>query len=65
MLNGKFVVDATVHPFDYSEENWGDGYKQVIGGITTIGCTTRWSSPVGPTTCCDKTSSLVTSTPMP
>jgi predicted TIM-barrel fold metal-dependent hydrolase len=33
VLNGKFVVDATVHPFDYSEENWGDGYKQVIGGF--------------------------------
>jgi uncharacterized protein len=32
VLNGKFVVDATVHPFDYSEENWGDGYKQVMGG---------------------------------
>ncbi|MFF3877397.1 cyclase family protein [Streptomyces sp. NPDC001978] len=33
MINGKFVVDATVHPFDCSQENWGDGYKQVLGGF--------------------------------
>jgi uncharacterized protein len=32
MINGKFIVDATVHPFDYGVDNWGNGYKQILGG---------------------------------
>jgi len=32
MINGKIVIDHVVHPFDYGEDNLGDGYKQVVGG---------------------------------
>jgi len=33
VINGKFIADATVHPFDYSEPNWGNGYKQIEGAF--------------------------------
>ncbi|MGW0632108.1 amidohydrolase family protein [Streptomyces sp. NPDC002758] len=32
MINGQIVVDHVVHPFDYGEENLGNGRKQVLGG---------------------------------
>ena len=32
MINGDIVVDHVVHPFDYGEDNVGNGYKQILGG---------------------------------
>ena len=32
MINGHIVIDHVVHPFDYGQENIGNGYKQVLGG---------------------------------
>jgi uncharacterized protein len=32
MINGHIVIDHVVHPFDYGEDNWGNGYKQIVGG---------------------------------